>query len=373
MLEKWKHALLGFITSKQMRAGGIALLTAATIAVVTLLGDSVKTVTVFDGEKTYTVHALDVNMTKVIDNLPLKSDRYKILETTAHENLTEVEIAYSFPVFITNGNRTAELEFTGGTVRDALTLAGFTPDKYDFCQPALDSEITETVYIDYTDIGYVTGTYTEEIPYKTKTVYSSSLTKGKTLMTEGKPGLREVSFTEKTINGVSAEKTVTAKKVLKKAVNAVKTVGTKKVKTAAKAKTEKADKSDSTAVLTSADVKCISTLSPAAPIELDENGVPLHYVSKRTARATAYTYTGHRCATGVQPQPGYIAVNPRVIPYGTKMYIKTANNRYIYGYAVAADTGGFIRNHPTGVDLFMSTESACNAFGVRNVEIYILE
>ncbi|MBR4123359.1 MAG: hypothetical protein IKT93_02940 [Clostridia bacterium] len=45
----------------------------------------------------------------------------------------------------------------------------------------------------------------------------------------------------------------------------------------------------------------------------------------------------------------------------------------IYGYAVAADTGGFIKKHPTGVDLFMTSESACVSFGVRNMEIYILE
>ena len=55
------------------------------------------------------------------------------------------------------------------------------------------------------------------------------------------------------------------------------------------------------------------------------------------------------------------------------MYIKTADGSVIYGYAVAADTGGFVKNHPTGVDLFMSTRSACVNFGVRNVEIYILE
>ena len=91
------------------------------------------------------------------------------------------------------------------------------------------------------------------------------------------------------------------------------------------------------------------------------------------SRATAYTYTGHNCATGVAPQPGYIAVNPKVIPYGTKMYIRTADGSFIYGYAVAADTGGFVTSHPTGVDLFMSTRSACVSFGVRNVEIYILE
>ena len=89
-------------------------------------------------------------------------------------------------------------------------------------------------------------------------------------------------------------------------------------------------------------------------------------------RATAYTHTGNRCSTGVKPQPGYIAVNPKVIPYGTEMFIKTTDGKYIYGYAVAADTGGFIKRHPTGIDLFFDTEKECINFGVRTAEIYIL-
>ena len=117
----------------------------------------------------------------------------------------------------------------------------------------------------------------------------------------------------------------------------------------------------------------MSVLSPSSAIELDANGNPVNYKSKKTVRATAYTYTGNNCATGVAPKPGYIAVNPNVIPYGTKMYIKTADGSFIYGYAVAADTGGFVKNYPNGVDLFMTTKSACVNFGVRNVEIYILE
>ena len=139
-------------------------------------------------------------------------------------------------------------------------------------------------------------------------------------------------------------------------------MGTKKVTNAA-----------ASTVKTSASVKSVSTLTPASPIELDENGNPVNYKSKITARATAYTYTGNKCSTGVAPQPGYIAINPNYIPYGTKMYIKTADGSIIYGYAVAADTGGFIRRYPKGVDLFMSSESACRSFGVRSVEIYILE
>ena len=56
-----------------------------------------------------------------------------------------------------------------------------------------------------------------------------------------------------------------------------------------------------------------------------------------------------------------------------ELYIVTNDGIYIYGYAVAADTGGFIKRHPTGIDLFFDTESECRKFGVRSAEIYILE
>ncbi len=117
----------------------------------------------------------------------------------------------------------------------------------------------------------------------------------------------------------------------------------------------------------------ISTLTPDIDIQLDENGIPVNYTGVSRVQATAYTYTGNRCATGVNPQPGYIAVNPKIIPYGTKMYIVSADGRYVYGYAIAADTGGYVKSRPTNVDLFMETNAACKAFGRRDVIIYFLE
>lgn len=142
------------------------------------------------------------------------------------------------------------------------------------------------------------------------------------------------------------------------------------------------DPTKQTAVNTSASVtvsapvsnsNTISTLTPDIDIVLDENGIPVNYTGTSRVQATAYTYTGNRCATGVNPQPGYIAVNPKIIPYGTKMYIVSADGRYVYGYAIAADTGGYVKSRPTNVDLFMETNAACKAFGRRDVIIYFLE
>ena len=84
--------------------------------------------------------------------------------------------------------------------------------------------------------------------------------------------------------------------------------------------------------------------------------------------ATAYTWGGGATgytSVGLWPKRGIVAVDPRVIPYYTKLYIPG------YGTALAADTGGAIIG--TRIDLFMDSLSECFQWGRRNVEIYILE
>ncbi len=354
MIEKIKYRLSQLITDKYMRLRALSMLTALTIAVVTLLHTSIHKIEVFDGEKTYTVTSLTRNVASVMGKMKFKSDKYAILNTNVSQGTTSIEITYGFPVYITQGDKTIEINFFGGTVADALKQAGFTVDEHDFVEPSLDTFIKATDYIDYTDIGYTSGTYTEAIPFETKTEYTSTLNKGVTKVTKsGVNGSKVVNYTQKIVNGVPTLKEIVSTTVLSQPINAVKLVGTKAIVANPK--------------------NWISTLAPAKAIELDENGVPVKYKSKMTVRATAYTHTGNNCATGVKPQPGYIAVNPKVIPYGTKMFIKTVDGKYIYGYAVAADTGGFIKKHPTGIDLFMNTKSECTNFGVRKAEIYILE
>ena len=70
---------------------------------------------------------------------------------------------------------------------------------------------------------------------------------------------------------------------------------------------------------------------------------------------------------------GTVAVDPSVIPYGTRMYIKTPDGKFIYGYAIANDTGTGMLQGVVDVDLFYDTylESALNS--VRYVDIYLLD
>jgi 3D (Asp-Asp-Asp) domain-containing protein len=120
-------------------------------------------------------------------------------------------------------------------------------------------------------------------------------------------------------------------------------------------------------------VSSISKLDAPNDLLLDAEGKPLKYSSKKTLHCTAYTHTGNKMSTGKYPKPGYVAVDPREIPYGTKMYITSADGKYVYGYAIAADTGGFIYNSRTDLDLFLDSESQCVTFGRRDMIVYFVD
>ncbi len=116
----------------------------------------------------------------------------------------------------------------------------------------------------------------------------------------------------------------------------------------------------------------ISELRVPSHIKLDDNGLPVNYKRKKSAKATAYSELGGQTSTGVKPKTGYIAVDPKEIPYGTEMFITSADGKYIYGYCIAADTGGFIYSVDNTVDLHMNTKEQCRKWGRRAITIYFL-
>ena len=91
-------------------------------------------------------------------------------------------------------------------------------------------------------------------------------------------------------------------------------------------------------------------------------------VKTMVMESTAY-YQGSITATGTRPRrnPGglsTVAVDPRVIPLGSKLYIEG------YGYAIAEDTGGAIKGNI--VDVFLNTANECRNWGRRNVKVTIV-
>ena len=88
---------------------------------------------------------------------------------------------------------------------------------------------------------------------------------------------------------------------------------------------------------------------------------------KKTLKVKAYAYTGGGyTATGTKARYGTLAVDPKVIPYGTKVYIKELDKVF-----TAEDCGGGIKGNK--IDIYMNTKEECINWGVRNITLYILK
>lgn len=117
-----------------------------------------------------------------------------------------------------------------------------------------------------------------------------------------------------------------------------------------------------------------STSAPSTSTPAPAPAQETKSVSKEiTVEATAYTAYCAGCsgitATGIDlrsnPNRKVIAVDPRVIPLGSRVYVEG------YGEAIAGDTGGAIKG--TRVDLFMASQSSALNWGRKTVKLQILD
>lgn len=165
----------------------------------------------------------------------------------------------------------------------------------------------------------------------------------------GADGKQKVVYEQKIVDGEVQEQKVVSQTVLQEPIAEIRLVGASGVQAA------------------------ISPLDFG--IELDEQGVPVQY-SKVLTNQVATGYSAGQGAWGASGQTlsaGYVAVHPGEIPYGTKMYITSPDNSFVYGFAIAADTGTALLGDIIDVDLYYDSylESCLN--GRRNVNIYILD
>lgn len=120
-----------------------------------------------------------------------------------------------------------------------------------------------------------------------------------------------------------------------------------------------------------APVQTVSKQVQAKPEQLPIRGEELKQRDKEPEyrdlemEATAYCHTGNRTYTGTWPKRGTIAVDPKVISLGTRLWVEG------YGYGVAEDTGGLIKGQV--IDVFMESESEAIQWGRRMVKVRIME
>ena len=322
---------------------------------------STHTFTIFDGQTKYSIPGFSNDASVALKKLPLENSNFEVTKVVSKFLTTDIEISYIIPLTVKIGNNTATYSVRSGLLGNILDNIGIAIDEHDTVSLSLDSYIKSRSSVEITDVDYVTETVYETIPFGSTFEYSSEYDTSTTkLVQDGKVGSKVVTCSVKYINGEKVASTVINEKITEHAIDSKTIVGTTATQYA------------SSGAFKASDVSSISKLDVPEDLLLDANGEPIDYSSKQVLRATAYTHTGNKCSTGVYPKPGYVAVDQKEIPYGTKMYIVSADGKYHYGYAIAADTGGFIYGTRTDMDLFLDTESQCVNFGRRDIIVYFL-
>ena len=253
-------------------------------------------------------------------------------------------IERAFDVSVTVNGDAVVVRLTSGTVNDALKLAGVTAGAGTVTNVAANTPLSDGLNIRVEQLETATRTETEDVEFVTTYRYTDDKPLGSRVYLQvGKVGKKTCTYRDYVQNGEVVRSELLSEELTKQPVNAVVLVGQGAV----------------------SDV--------AARFPLDENGVPTNYKSVIAGKACAYTAKpGAVTATGTVPQIGTVAVNPKVIPYGSKLFI-ASDDGYVYGYATAEDTGGALLSNKIIADLYMDTKEDCYQFGRRGVKVYILE
>ena len=225
-----------------------------------------------------------------------------------------------------------------GTVENALNILGYTVTDNDILSVDKNAQVEDDMEIILKKVTYVDEKSTEKISYKTVEKDSDDIMTGESEVSQkGVDGEKEVTKRCKYIDGKYASTKVIDEKVTKEPVDKIVLNGTKRGTTT------------------------------------DTSGAPVSYRYMVSGSGTAYTAApGSLKATGATVYEGGVAVNPAIIPYGSKLYIEAADGSHVYGYATAVDTGGALMDGSAIVDLFYFSYDDCVNFGRRDVNVYVL-
>lgn len=270
--------------------------------------------------------------------------------TPLEENMI-IKISDGAKVTITADGKTRATVAPLGNIAQAIKETGCSIGRDDVCNYDFGDLITEGIDIRLQRVTYKDVTESEEIPFDTVTKIDSDLDEGETRVeTDGENGVKDITKRVKYIDGEETDSEIISENVTKKPVDRVVLEGQ--------------PETPQTADFGSSSDGCTF---------VDENGNTVSYSRIITGSGTAYTAAPGACtATGVPAYQGGVAVNPNIIPYGTRLYIEASDGSYVYGYATAVDTGGALMSGSAIVDLFYPTYDQCVNFGRRNVNIYVL-
>jgi len=251
----------------------------------------------------------------------------------------KIDIQKAFQLTLVDGLEERQVWSTSTTVANFLKEQGITLGELDRVEKSLEDVITPGDKVAVVRVEKVTDVVEESIDFAIEKKNDSSVLKGKEkVVTQGKKGTVERTYEVVKENGKIVMKTLQSEKVVSKPTTQVVAVGTK-----------------------------------VATVTASRNNTSAGGKGKEFyVTATAYTPNCNGCtgitATGVNvksnPNMKLIAVDPKVIPLGSKVWVEG------YGYAIAADTGGAIKGNK--IDILVSSKSAAKNWGRKKVRIKVL-
>lgn len=237
------------------------------------------------------------------------------------------------------------------TIGELLEELENTIDTKYFLENAEESDPIESMMtISLTSVTEKTVASTEPVPFQTVERKNDLMNYGETrVVQEGKNGEKSVISKEIYHGSELIDTKFVEEKILTPATDKIVEVGTKKEEP----KQEAPKKAE-----------------PAKASHASSNVINgMEYSKVLKVKATAYTPYDGSCtgmtASGTKAGIGTIAVDPRVIPMGTKLYIPG------YGVGTALDTGGAIKGNK--IDVCYLTKNEAYNWGVKNLNIYILK
>lgn len=348
MLEKVRFTLRNRVHKANLLQIGSAILSVVIVLLVTL---NTKMITISDQSGMISVMSVGTDATQIIKKAGIDMDAADSLQTIVDKkgNIVRINItrAFGVPVFVDGAVKTVYAN--GQSVKQLLEKAQVVLNEGDHVIPSLDTVAFEGMQIDVKRISTEQYTTQETIQAQTSYVYTSVLKTGRQLVrSEGSDGVRLNTYENRYVNGVLSQ-----------------TLLVKSEDTAAQAD------------------RIVAVGKKGAPVStfhfadrpIGSNGVPTQYTKViNSARTTGYSVKpGQGTASGMAPVPGVVAVDPNKIPYGTRLYITSADGSFVYGYAIAGETGVALREGRVDLDLLYPTYDESCAHGVRYVNIYFLD
>ena len=312
------------------------------------------TYVITDGENVQVYKTIATDPNNVLQQAGVTLDTGDTYTTAPGEDgISEIKVQRLQSITVYNCGEKMEVTGYGETVQELLDRLGI-PSYGDYVVSVdLNSETYDGLEVQVDCIVKTQQTYTSDIPYETTLCYDPGLEKGEEIvMVEGMDGQVQIVADVQYRNAEETMRTVISETVIQEPVAEVVRVGTGE---------ETVENSNMPAI--------------GDGVIITADGQVLTYSKKEQFKATAYTHTDEGCdmitATGTTVHWGTVAVDPTVIPYGTRMFIVTNDGAYVYGLSTAEDCGGAIKGNR--LDLYFPTDPECWEFGVRGCTVYFLD